>query len=110
MDWDREWTGAGLMLMKTSLKDPHPETLPDVARESASFIRDNIPSAGLFAGHDWRVSPEPFRLGPKLAQELERLGRVLLQFYRAVNLLYRKSLEGKQPEWVARWLDIGKPP
>jgi hypothetical protein len=34
---------------------------------------------------------------------------VLLQFYRAVNLLYRKSAEGKQPEWVARWLDLGKP-
>jgi hypothetical protein len=34
---------------------------------------------------------------------------VLLQFYRAVNLLYRKSVEGKQPEWVARWLDQGKP-
>ena len=37
------------------------------------------------------------------------MGRVLLQFYRAVNLLYRKSVEGKQPEWVARWLDLGKP-
>src|SRR6185436_5951037 len=52
---------------------------------------------------------EPFRLGPDLAKELESLGRVLLQFYRAVNLLYRKSVEGKQPEWVARCLDQGKP-
>ena len=25
------------------------------------------------------------------------------------QLLYRKSVEGKQPEWVARWLDQGKP-
>jgi hypothetical protein len=24
-------------------------------------------------------------------------------------LLYRKSVEGKQPEWVARWLELGKP-
>jgi hypothetical protein len=40
---------------------------------------------------------------------VESLGRVLLQFYRAVNLLYRKSAERKQPEWVARWLDQGKP-
>jgi hypothetical protein len=68
-----------------------------------------MPAAGLFAGHDWRVSPAPFALGPELAAELESLGRVLLQFYRAVNLLYRKSIEGKQPEWVARWLDQGKP-
>ncbi|MEY2429113.1 MAG: hypothetical protein QOJ40_1998, partial [Verrucomicrobiota bacterium] len=68
-----------------------------------------MPAAGLFAGHEWRVSPTPFPLGPELAKELESLGRVLLQFYRAVNLLYRKSVEGKQPEWVARWLDLGKP-
>jgi hypothetical protein len=68
-----------------------------------------MPADGLFAGHDWRVSPAPFALGPELAAELESLGRVLLQFYRAVNLLYRKSIEGKQPEWVARWLDQGKP-
>ena len=68
-----------------------------------------MPSEGLFAGHDWRTSPEPFQLQPAVAKEIESLGRVLLQFYRAVNLLYRKSVEGKQPEWVARWLDQGKP-
>src|SRR5689334_16269639 len=68
-----------------------------------------MPAAGLFAGHTWRISPAPFSLGPQIAKEIETLGRVLLQFYRAVNLLYRKSVEGKQPEWVARWLDLGKP-
>jgi hypothetical protein len=47
--------------------------------------------------------------GRKSGEGIESLGRVLLQFYRAVNLLYRK-VEGKQPEWVARWLDLGKPP
>ncbi len=77
--------------------------------ERARFVRAQMPAEGLFAGHDWRVSPSPFRLGPELTGELESLGRVLLQFYRAVNLLYRKSIEGKQPEWVARWLDQGKP-
>jgi hypothetical protein len=84
------------------------ETAPGAA-ERARFVRSRMPSEGLFAGHDWRVSPNPFPLGPELATELDSLGRVLLQFYRAVNLLYRKSLEGKQPEWVARWLDLGKP-
>jgi hypothetical protein len=77
--------------------------------EQAKFIRDSIPVGGLFAGLEWRISPEPFPLGENLAKEIESLGRVLLQFYRAVNLLYRKSAEGKQPEWVARWLDLGKP-
>jgi hypothetical protein len=79
------------------------------ALDRARFVRDQMPSEGLFAGHEWRVSPAPFALSPKIAQEIETLGRVLLQFYRAVNLLYRKSLEGKQPEWVAQWLDQGKP-
>src|SRR6266540_6428443 len=79
------------------------------AAQRARFVRSQMPSEGLFAGHDWRVSPNPFRLGSELASDLDSLGRVLLQFYRAVNLLYRKSIEGKQPEWVARWLDLGKP-
>jgi hypothetical protein len=77
--------------------------------ERARSVRERMPGEGLFAGHEWRVSPGPFKLGPELAAELDTLGRVLLQFYRAVNLLHRKSTEGKQPEWVARWLDQGKP-
>jgi hypothetical protein len=77
--------------------------------DQAKFIRDQIPAGGLFAGLEWKISPVPFPLGEKLAAEIESLGRVLLQFYRATNLLYRKSVEGKQPEWVARWLDLGKP-
>jgi hypothetical protein len=76
---------------------------------AARFIRAALPPGGLFAGMEWKISPTPFPLGENLAREIESLGRVLLQFYRAVNLLYRKSAEGKQPEWVARWLDLGKP-
>ena len=76
----------------------------------AKFIRDTLPPGGLFAGMEWKISPTPFPLGENLAKEIDSLGRVLLQFYRATNLLYRKSVEGKQPEWVARWLDLGKPP
>ncbi|HVU27656.1 MAG TPA: hypothetical protein VHG71_07960 [Verrucomicrobiae bacterium] len=75
----------------------------------ARFVRDQMPTTGLFAGLNWRISPQPFPLGENMAKEIESLGRVLLQFYRAVNLLYRKSIEGKQPEWVSRWLDLGKP-
>ena len=77
--------------------------------ERAHFVRGQLPPGGLFADQHWRVGPEPFALGAELVREFETLGRVLLQFYRAVNLLYRRSVEGKQPEWVARWLDQGKP-
>ncbi|PWU11109.1 MAG: hypothetical protein C5B50_23980 [Verrucomicrobia bacterium] len=93
--------------MNTSVLDQPKARVSE--RELAHAVRQAMPSGGLFAGHDWRVSPAPFQLSPSLGSELESLGRVLLQFYRAVNLLYRKSLEGKQPEWVARWLDQGKP-
>jgi hypothetical protein len=72
-------------------------------------VHDRLPSRGLFAGLDWRIAPAPFALGPHLARELETLGRVLLQFNRAVNLLYRQSITGRQPGWVAEWLDRGKP-
>ena len=85
--------------------------MPDFVNpaEQAKFVRAQIPANGLFAGLEWKTSPAPFPLGENLAKEIESLGRVLLQFYRATNLLYRKSVEGKQPEWVARWLDLGKP-
>jgi len=78
-------------------------------QQAAIFIRDSLPPGGLFAGQDWRISPVPFPLGERLAGEVESLGRVLLQFYRAVNLLYRRSVEGKQPAWIADLLDRGKP-
>ncbi|MCX6905665.1 MAG: hypothetical protein NTW03_19730, partial [Verrucomicrobia bacterium] len=73
-------------------------------------MRDALPPDGLFADRHWRISPSPFALEPALAKELDGLGRVLLQFNRAVNLLYRQSVAGKQPAWVAGLLDQGKPP
>jgi hypothetical protein len=79
------------------------------ARDTARRIRDRMPEAGLFAGHEWRIATRPFPLNANLVGELETLGRVLLQFYRAASLLHRRSLEGSQPAWVAEWLDRGKP-
>jgi len=77
--------------------------------DRAQFVLNQMPSGGLFAGQTWRIAPEPFSLGKELGEELESLGRVLLQFNRAANLLYRQSVAGKQPPWVAQWLDKGKP-
>jgi hypothetical protein len=78
-------------------------------RGRAHAIRAALPAAGLFAGQEWRLATEPFALGTEVAREIETLGRVLLQFYRASNLLYRKSVAGQMPGWVAQWLDLGKP-
>jgi hypothetical protein len=77
--------------------------------DRARFVRNQLPAGGLFADMDWRIAPKPFPLGAELAKDLETLGRVLLQFNRAVNLLYRQSVAGKMPEWIAAWLDRGKP-
>ena len=79
------------------------------ARQAALAIREALPPGGLFADQHWRIAPRPFALTPQLAKEFDSLGRVLLQFYRAVNLLYRHSVAGKQPAWVADLLDCGKP-
>ena len=77
--------------------------------ERSDAIRAGLPAGGLFAGQTWRLAPRPLALPAKLLAELDFLGRVLLQFYRATSLLYRRSVEGKAPEWVATLLDQGKP-
>src|SRR5689334_5254218 len=77
--------------------------------EKARWIQERIPPGGLFAGQEWRTSPDPFLLPASVAADFETLGRVLVQFYRASNLLYRQSVAGKEPGWVAEWLDKGKP-
>ena len=77
--------------------------------EKAHALRDAIPPGGLFADKSWRISPDPFPLSPELHRQLIELGPRLHSFNKACNLLYRQSVEGKQPEWIARWLDQGKP-
>ncbi len=79
------------------------------AATKAECIRNTLPEDGLFDGQAWRIATKPFPLNAKFARELESLGRVLLKFYRAADLLYRHSTSGKQPTWVADWLDQGKP-
>jgi hypothetical protein len=72
-------------------------------------IRAAFPSEGLFAEKDFLLSPDPFALDGKFAQELEQLGHRLYVFQRASNELYQRSVKGKQPAWIAHYLDAGKP-
>src|SRR3984893_3212426 len=73
-------------------------------------IRGAVPAEGLFAEKDFLLSPEPFAIEPKFETELEQLGHRLFVFQRACNQLYQQSVKGKQPAWLARYLDAGKPP
>jgi hypothetical protein len=80
-----------------------------VKDEKLSLIREAIPPHGLFAEKDWLLSPEAFPIEQKFLAELEQLGHRLFVFQRACNQLYQLSVKGKQPEWIARYLDAGKP-
>jgi hypothetical protein len=75
----------------------------------AERIRAALPPGGLFAGKEWRVAPEPFVLPAGMDEELEKLGFRLRKFTEACNLLYRLSVSGKRPAWIAELLDRGKP-
>jgi hypothetical protein len=81
-----------------------------VQDEKLSWIRDAVPPQGLFAEKDWLLSPDPFPIAEKFLAELDQLGHRLFVFQRACNQLYQLSVKGKQPAWVARYLDAGKPP
>ena len=75
-----------------------------------SAIRRAFPKEGLFAEKDWLLSPDPFAVDQSFERELEQLGHRLFVFQRACNQLYQLSAKGKQPPWIARYLDAGKPP
>src|SRR5947207_12068498 len=80
-----------------------------VAESRLDVIRNAFPKEGLFAEKDWLISPDAFPIEKKFVTELEQLGHRLFVFQRACNQLYQLSVKGKQPAWVARYLDAGKP-
>lgn len=79
------------------------------AEQKVEAVRAAMPPEGLFADKDWLTSPQPFAVSDKFADELEKLGYRLNLFQRACNDLYQRSLNGKQPRWIADYLDRGKP-
>src|SRR5438876_11718023 len=78
-------------------------------QEKLEKIRGALPKEGLFAEKDWLLSADAFQIDNSFLDELEQLGHRLFVFQRACNQLYQLSIKGKQPEWVARYLDAGKP-
>ncbi len=81
--------------------------LTDLERVAA--VERAVPEEGLFAEKDWLVSPTALPLTAKFVDELDRLGYRLWLFVRACNLLYQQSVKGRQPAWIADYLDRGKP-
>ena len=81
----------------------------EASEASLQEIRNAFPKEGLFAEKDWLLSPDPFPIDQKFERELEQLGHRLFVFQRACNQLYQQSAKGKQPDWIMRYLDAGKP-
>jgi hypothetical protein len=80
-----------------------------VQDDRLATIRAAFPKEGLFAEKEWLLSPDPFPIDKKFLAELEQLGHRLFVFQRACNQLYQQSVKGKQPAWIAQYLDAGKP-
>ncbi len=88
-------------------------------QERCLFIDGQTPEGGLYtdaqrpihpdANSSWQVGSDPWRLPESVLSHLEEMGQHLHAFYKAANLLYNHSWRGIQPEWVAGYLDQGKP-
>lgn len=82
------------------------------ALEHCTQLQDQLVQDGIYhapEGHAWRIAPEPFYLTREEHTFLKELGGHLLAFYSALNHLYSESVKDRQPIWVSRSLDQGKP-
>src|SRR3981081_969507 len=80
-----------------------------LSSDQLASIRAAFPQGGLFAEKDFLLSPDPFPIDDAFEKELGQLGHRLFVFQRACNELYQRSVKGKQPAWIAAYLDAGKP-
>ena len=82
-----------------------------------AYLEQAFDDQELFEDKTWRISPEPFRLSQRQADEIEKIGTACLAFYGALENLYLKSRQGKnllrnrrlEARWVADYLERGKP-
>src|ERR1700751_5353187 len=95
--------------LKSNLQPQTSNITAIVESEKLEAIRTAFPKEGLFAQKEWLLSPGAFPIDRKFLAELEQLGHRLCVFQRACNQLYQLSVKGKQPAWVAHYLDAGKP-
>lgn len=72
-------------------------------------LREGWVRVGGGAGGKWLLSPEPMRLDLAVVERLERLGHPLRMFEAAGEQVYRRSVNGTLPGWIAELLDAGKP-
>ena len=80
-------------------------------------ISSALESQELFENKTWRLSPRAYALTPDELAQIEKIGSACLEFHKALENLYLKSVadrnilrnrELKAP-WVAEYLERGKP-
>ncbi|MDX2110263.1 MAG: hypothetical protein SFY80_08500 [Verrucomicrobiota bacterium] len=80
-------------------------------------IRKALDVQPLFEDKTWRLSPNAFPITAAQLAEIKAIGRACLEFYKACEQLYLRSVAGKnlfrnreyKAPWVAAYLDRGKP-
>ncbi len=89
--------------------------MPDLAHAD---LRSSLAAQPLFEAKTWQLSPEAWRLTRDDIARLEAIGAACLDYHRALETLYLRSVAGKNllrnkpllAPWVADYLDRGKPP
>jgi len=84
---------------------------------SFEALKSAFESQDLFENKTWRWSPKAFGVSKDQLQQIQDLGQACYDFYRALELLYLRSKDGKNllrnrkliAPWVAEYLDRGKP-
>jgi hypothetical protein len=80
-------------------------------------LRSAFARQPLFEDKTWRLSPDAWPVTPGQLAELEAIGAAALEFHQALEILYQRSVAGKNllrnkplpAPWVAEFLDRGKP-
>ena len=87
---------------------------PSLSFEAASRA---FSDQSLFEDKTWRYAPQAYPLDSRQVAEIRKIGQACYDFYRALETLYLRSVEGKNllrnrdlvADWVAEYLDRGKP-
>ncbi len=88
--------------------------MPDLTYEQ---LETAFSSQSLFEDKTWQLSPQAWPLTPGQVEQLEQIGAACLEFHQALEILYLRSVAGKNllrnkpllAPWVADYLDRGKP-
>lgn len=80
-------------------------------------LQDALNQTTLFEAKTWRLSPDAWPLTPAQEGELREIGQACLDYHRALENLYLRSVQGKNllrnrpllAPWAAEYLDRGKP-